>query len=377
MPIPRNVCAVLISITLAAAGCARFGGRTDQQIAADVQNKINADNSFPDKGLTINASKGVVTLSGNVSSDAARAAAANDAAQVEGVKTVVNNLVLAPSFTSSSGPQPQIPSQPEPQASSSQPATAPAPAKPSPSQRSGWHKFDSGRTATKTNTAGSNGSPAAAPPPSPAPVSGTPASTATAAAQEPVAPPPPPPVTVPSGTQLSIRLNTELNSETAQVGDTFRGSISTPVVIGDTTVIPTATDVEGRVVDVKSAGRFAGKSDLVIELTRLRMNGKSYALTTDQWSKAGSSRGKATAAKVGGGAVVGAILGGIFGGGKGAAIGGAAGAGAGTGVSAVGKGQQIILKPETVLSFQLQNSISVVPGVKREPMSPSPAPASN
>jgi outer membrane lipoprotein SlyB len=71
---------------------------------------------------------------------------------------------------------------------------------------------------------------------------------------------------------------------------------------------------------------------------------------------------------VGGGAAVGAILGGIFGGGKGAAIGAAAGAGAGTGVSAATKGQQIVLKPETVLSFQLQSPVTVQPGASRQAM---------
>src|SRR5262249_58907421 len=101
----------------------------------------------------------------------------------------------------------------------------------------------------------------------------------------------------------------------------------------------------GRVVDVKSAGRFAGKSDLILQLTRLKMNGKSYAIQTDQWSKEGSSRGKATAAKVGTGAAAGAILGGIFGGGKGAAIGAAAGAGAGTRVSPPPTGQHTGLQP--------------------------------
>src|SRR5262249_4387307 len=128
----------------------------------------------------------------------------------------------------------------------------------------------------------------------------------------PAPPPEPQPVTVPSGTQISIRLNDQLSSETAQAGDVFHGNISTPVMVGETTVIPTTADVEGRVVDVKSAGRFAGQSDLVIELTRLMMNGKSYPLATDRWSKAGSSRRKATAAKVGGGAAVCAILGGMF-----------------------------------------------------------------
>jgi len=126
------------------------------------------------------------------------------------------------------------------------------------------------------------------------------------------------------------------------------------------------------VVEVKSAGRFAGQSDLVLELTILVMNGKSYSLQTDHWSKSGNGRGKATAAKVGGGAAVGAILGGIFGGGKGAAIGAAAGAGAGTGVSAATKGQQIVLKPETVLPFELQISVTVIPGASRRPMDQTP-----
>jgi hypothetical protein len=352
---------MLIFLTMMIGGCARFDARTDQQVAADVQNKINADTSFPDKGLTINANGGVVTLSGTVSSDAARLAAASDAAHVEGVKTVVNNLVVAsPAASAAAEPQKQIEV-----AGGSRLAPAHALAKPSPTQRADWHKFGADSGAKNDSADLPKGAGASSP------AAGD--LTASTAPSAPVAPPPPQPVTVPSGTRLSIRLNQELNSETAQVGDTFRGSISTAVVVGETIAIPTTADVEGRVVDVKSAGRFAGQSDLVIELTRLHMNGKTYTLTTDRWSKSGSSRGKSTAAKVGGGAAVGAVLGGIFGGGKGAAIGAAAGAGAGTGVSAVGKGQQILLKPETVLDFQLQNSVSVVPGTKAQPLSPSPA----
>ncbi len=175
-------------------------------------------------------------------------------------------------------------------------------------------------------------------------------------------------ITVPSGTQISVRLNDEVDSEKAQVGDVFHGSISAPVTIGEETAIPTTADVEGRVVEVKSAGRFAGQSVLTLELTKLTMNGKAYSLQTSQWTKSGNGRGKSTAAKVGGGAAVGAVLGGIFGGGKGAAIGAAAGAGAGTGVSAATKGQQIILKPEAVIAFQLQGPITVTPGASRSAM---------
>jgi hypothetical protein len=357
------VCALVISLGLLTTGCTRAGsgGRSDQQVASDVQNKINADNSFPDKGLTVNANNGVVTLTGNVSSDAARNAAANDAAQVDGVKTVVNNLVVAPPVTAADS-QPAQPSQDQ-AANNPPPAARPA-AKPSP--RTGYRRFSGGPTASQS---GDNGLRTTVPPAS----TGAPATDS--AANVPPAPvvPPPQKVTIPAGTQLNVRLNEELSSEKAQVGDVFHGSISSPITINDQTVIPNTADIEGRVVDVKSAGRFAGQSDLVLQLTRLQMNGKSYNLQTDQWSKAGSGRGKATAAKVGGGAAVGAILGGIFGGGKGAAIGAAAGAGAGTGVSAATKGQQIVLKPEAVISFTLQNPITVTPGAKSQPMSANPS----
>ena len=342
-------------LILVAAGCNRAGSgtRPDAQIATDVQNKINSDGGVPDKQVTINANNGVVTLSGSVSSDGARNAAANDAAQVEGVKTVVNNLeVNAP--TSAANNMPPEPAMNNP-APSRREESRPSPRRTRTSSSSRRNDDGNGlRTTVPANSASS------------APSNNNYDNTATSSTPPP--PPVPQPVTVPSGTQVSIRLTDQLDSEKSQVGDVFHGSISSPITIEGKTVVPTSADVEGRVVEVKSAGRFAGQSDLVIELTRLHMNGKSYSIQTDRWSKQGNGRGKATAAKVGGGAAVGAILGGIFGGGKGAAIGAAAGAGAGTGVSAATKGQQIILKPETVLSFQLQNSISVMPGSNRQAM---------
>src|SRR5438309_4808682 len=105
--------ALLLSVPLAlalAAGCnktpntgASTGASThaaaqptsDQQVAVDVQAKILGDSAVQNKQMTINANSGVVTLSGQVSSDAERTAASNDAAGVAGVKTVVNNLTVS------------------------------------------------------------------------------------------------------------------------------------------------------------------------------------------------------------------------------------------------------------------------------------------
>lgn len=355
MSMKRSLWVVLVTAALVTAGCSRMGTHTDAQVASDVQTKLNSDNAIPDKQLNINANNGVVTLTGTVSSDAARNAAANDAAQVEGVKTVVNNLQVAPSTAADQNSQPQ-----ETASNTAPPPPAREERRPSPRTRARSYNSrpssndsgDNGLRTTVPSTATSTGSNA---------VTGS----DTAQSSQPVAPPvptPPQKVTIPSGTQISIRLNDEVDSEKAQVGDVFHGSISSPVSIGDQTVIPTTADVEGRVVDVRSAGRFAGQSVLTLELTKLTMNGRSYSLQTNQWTKSGNGRGKSTAAKVGGGAAVGAVLGGIFGGGKGAAIGAAAGAGAGTGVSAATKGQQIDLKPEAIVAFQLQNALTVTPG---------------
>jgi cobalamin biosynthesis Mg chelatase CobN len=345
---------VLVSLALFAVGCSRIGTRPDAQVASDVQNKINGDSNIPDKQLNINANNGVVTLTGTVASDAARNAAANDAAQVEGVKTVVNNLEVAPtSAAADQNAQPQS----QPQGNFNPPPPVREARRPSPSTRT--HSSHS-----SASSSGDNGLRTTVP-------SDSSTGSNDSASNTPSTPPPPAvpqKITVPAGTQLSIRLNDEVNSEKAQVGDVFHGSISSPVAIDDQTAIPTTADVEGRVVDVKSAGRFAGQSVLTLELTKLTMNGKSYSLQTSQWTKSGNGRGKSTAAKVGGGAAVGAVLGGIFGGGKGAAIGAAAGAGAGTGVSAATKGQQIILRPEAIIPFQLQGPLTVTPGTSRSAM---------
>ena len=126
-------------------------------------------------------------------------------------------------------------------------------------------------------------------------------------------------------------------------------------MVGDRVVIPAEAGLQGKIVEVRSAGRFTGRSSLVLELTRLAYNGKSYQLRTSQYSKQGPARDTRSAETIGGGAGVGAILGAIVGGGKGAAIGAVIGAGVGTGVQARTKGAQVRLPAESLLSFHLRD----------------------
>ena len=330
-----------LAALVAASACYKAPARTDAQVAAEVQSIINSDSGIGSQEIGVRASDGVITLTGDVGSESERAAAAQDAATVLGVRTVVNDLVVQQSQTA-----------PPPAA---QPGSATS-ASSQPGKKSARRKatdldadarYGPG-AATISNSSGAPPSSQPAPPAEPA------------VAQAPPAPAPPPKkVTIPAGTQLTVRLNEGLDSEKNQVGDSFHATLGSPIMISDETVIPSGADVVGHVVDVKSAGRFAGNSALTLELTSLSVNGRTYNIQTNQWSRQGKGEGKNTAVKAGGGAAVGAIIGGLAGGGKGAAIGSVAGAGAGTGVAATKKGEQIKLAPEATLSFQLINTVTV------------------
>ena len=342
----NKACLLLVGVFALALGlvtaCSRTPARTDAQVATEVQNRVYSDSAVQSRQIDVQAAAGVVTLSGTVGSDTERAAAASDAATVAGVKTVINNLQVQ---QADQGPPPAAAA---PTAAPAQKQTAatqrsrPLPAaKSHPLKAGGDHDLQ----------ASNNPSPVVPPAPVQPP-----------AAPAPPAPPPPPKkVTVPAGTQLTVRLTEPLDSEKNQVGDTWHGTLSAAITVDGETVIPAGTDVVGRVADVKSAGRFAGNSVLTIEPVSLAVNGQTYSIQTNQWSRSGKGEGKSTATKVGGGAALGAIIGGLAGGGKGAAIGSVAGAGAGTGVSATKKGEQIKLGPESTLNFQLINALTVIP----------------
>src|SRR5579872_894316 len=81
---------ILAAILLVGVGCAKK--LDDAKMSSDIQSKFSQDSGLSSKQLTVQASNGVVTLSGNVDNSAQREAAGRQAASVPGVKTVINNL---------------------------------------------------------------------------------------------------------------------------------------------------------------------------------------------------------------------------------------------------------------------------------------------
>jgi hypothetical protein len=168
-----------------------------------------------------------------------------------------------------------------------------------------------------------------------------------------------------AGQLLLVRMIDSVDSSKNHVGDIFHASLETDLNVNGVLVARKGTDVYGRLASADEGGKFSGKSELQLELTRLVLEGRDYPLVSSDYNLQGKSRGADSAKKVGGGAALGAIIGGIAGGGKGAAIGAAAGGGAGAGVQILTKGQQVKVPSETLLEFRLQQSATVTPTASR------------
>ena len=322
---PIRVAALAALVCVAATGCKQTSGVDDATLQGAVQQRIGSDSGLTNEPVQTSVIGGTVTLSGGVSSNAARSLAANDAAAVKGVKQVINNIVVGAVSATVTTPAEQV----APIPSSVAPMQAPA----------------------RVRVA-----------PAPAPVMRQPPPAQVVHEQ---APPPPPPgpvfrnITLQAGSTIPVRVTQTLDSANAQIGDPFSGAVAVDIIQDGMLLIPRGASVTGRVTQVHEASHFAGSSLLTVELTGVTARGERLSVATSPYSVEGKGRGKNTAEKAGIGAAAGAILGGVFGGGKGAAIGAAAGGGTGVGINAVTRGQQVQIPTETVVRFQLTNPITV------------------
>jgi hypothetical protein len=314
-----------LALGVALAGCKH--AVSDATLNTNVQSRISSDPALGGEPIQVATASGVVTLSGTVDSDAARAQAGNDATQVAGIKVLNNNLTVQAPPAAAAAPAPAAMPAPAPVSTKKPSASAPA---------SGPYQQ------------------------APAPI------VQNAAPPAPPLPPPPPPkpvvrtLTLPAGTVLPVRTTEALASNTSTQGSFFHGVLAADITdTNGALVLASGTPVTGQIVTVQDAAHFKGSSLLSVTLTSLSFHGDRITISTDPYSVQGKGRGKNTAEKIGGGAAVGAILGGIFGGGKGAAIGAAAGAGVGAGANAVTKGQEVSIPSESLVRFRLTNELSV------------------
>lgn len=221
--LPKRTIGLLSALSfMALAGVAQT--TSDSALAAAVSSTLTAESALKSMPIQTAARNGVVTLSGHVTSDAAKVLASSEAGQVAGVRTVLNNLVV-----------------------DSTPATGPS----------------------------------------------TPKQSATVST-----------LNVPTRTVLPVRLDDEVNTQTAKSGDTFHATINSAVYIAGYPLIPAGTPVLGKVDEAKPAGKLLSTALLTIELVALRMPSptgtpQDVPVTTTQLSTRIQAHGAASTTRLG------------------------------------------------------------------------------
>ena len=164
---------------------------------------------------------------------------------------------------------------------------------------------------------------ASQPAPASSPEASTPAAPTAAAPAPANTPPPPPPqpvsYTIPAGTRVTVRLGQTLSSKTANEGDAFDATVTSPITVKGKTLVSTGSAASGTVTASNARGKFKGEGVLSLRLTSLRIAGTPTPIDSSTWNRTLKGKGKRTAGFVGGGAGAGALIGGLAGGRQGRA----------------------------------------------------------
>ncbi len=374
----RNAAILTLGFAVCAAGASAQDAPAaqpkfpDAQVEANVLRALAGAPELSTQNIQTSTVYGTVTLTGNVHDEAMRTRAENLAARAPGVKKVVDELTLGDTPAAT--------------------AAAAAPAQPSPSDSTDAPQ--AGQPVLLSD--GTYGPPpdgtGTQPPAAPQnnqdnnqTIPNNQSQTATMQPNQPQGPPSRQPlyqrhqgigpfpsnqpgpgsqqagldVTVPAGSMLRIRINRGLDSNHIQPGATFDGIVLTDVVAGGAVAIPRGATVSGTVVDAKKAGTFKGEGELSLQINTLTLGGNVYPLSTNVWARNGRDKTAGTVNNTVGSSAVGALFGALVGGGEGAAIGAGVGAGAGLAGSAASPRGQIIIPPESVLTFTTAAPTSV------------------
>jgi hypothetical protein len=180
-----------------------------------------------------------------------------------------------------------------------------------------------------------------------------------------VAPPSPPQnaKVIPTGTEITIRTEERIDSDSATPGQKFSAEITEPVTeLAGSVAIPAKSPA--KLLIVSESGGGVRSPTLYLDLDSVTISGKVHRVYTSELKESndrGFGKNRRTAEFLGGGAAIGGLFGAIFGGGQGAAIGAASGAGGGFLTQLFTRGKQVKVPAETVLHFRLEKPLVLQP----------------
>jgi hypothetical protein len=159
-----------------------------------------------------------------------------------------------------------------------------------------------------------------------------------------------PALSLPAGTKLMVRLDQQLDSSSAILGQGWTGTLVNDIPIGNRVALKSGTPVDGLVVAVKRGGHFHDSGKLSLRLIRVN----DAAVASDVLTRDKDGHWNNGVTKIGGGTAIGAAIGGLTGGVTGAVVGGAVGATTGTVAAATTGKKEAAIPTEAVLTFTVQ-----------------------
>jgi hypothetical protein len=158
------------------------------------------------------------------------------------------------------------------------------------------------------------------------------------------------------GQELDVRLQTPLDSGTAQVEDRFEATTIVSFYNESNELIPAGSLLQGVVSGIDRPGRTDRKGSMTLAFERLVVRGQGYPIRATVTSAIESRGVRQEVAKIGVGAGVGAIIGGILGGVGGAVAGTVVGAG---GMLLATEGPDVKIPAGTILRVRFDSPVTI------------------
>lgn len=137
-------------------------------------------------------------------------------------------------------------------------------------------------------------------------------------------------VTVPAGAPVNVVVDQSLSTGVNQSGETFEASVASPLIVDGKTVIPKGASVVGRIVDLRRADSPRSAAHLELALESVQVGKKSYGIHTTVNDRRGGKPQLRTASAPNGRAVAALLL-----------------------------RKDIRLRPETPLTFKLEQPVTI------------------
>src|SRR5260370_15472130 len=95
---------------------------------------------------------------------------------------------------------------------------------------------------------------------------------------------------VPAGTRIAVRTDSQINSASAHVGQSFHANLVKDLVVDGKTIAKAGAPAKGKVAYAKSSGRLHAPGQVTIRLTSIQLrDGKTLPVSTGGFRAKGKS----------------------------------------------------------------------------------------